>query len=82
MELPEKYPTYQPGDKFFHKDDPTYKIKIIHVCKKAYDFTSNSIQQYYCIIHTNNDFFPPSDISAISLNKYYIKHHENRAKLP
>ena len=82
MELPNDNTTYQVGDIFCHKNEPTYKIQIVHVGEKEYDFTSNSIQQFYSIIHTNNNNIPPSDISAIALNKYYTKHYENKARIP
>jgi hypothetical protein len=74
--------TYNVGDTFCHKDDPSYKIKIIHVGENEYDYTSNSIQKSYCIIRTNNNFTPPIYISAVALNKYYTLFRENRAKIP
>lgn len=74
--------TYKVGDIFYYKNGLIQIIQIIHVDEKAYDYTTNTIQQFYTIKYTQNDNVPPTRMSHDALCEYYIRLNETRSKKP
>lgn len=73
---------YKVGDTFYHKNGTLYTIQIIHVGEKAYDYTTNTIQQFYTVIHLTKKDIPPFPMTHDALCEYYIRLNETRSKKP
>ena len=74
--------TYKVGDTFYYKNGLIQIIQIIHVGEKAYDYTTNTIQQSYTVIHLTQNDIPPFPMTHEALCEYYIRLNETRSKKP
>jgi hypothetical protein len=67
-----KLQKYKIGDIIQHKEDETFKRKIICIFDNFYDETGYSTEIYYqTIIIENNNIPPPTPIKESSIYEYY-----------
>ena len=67
-----KLQKYKIGDIIQHKEDETFKRKIIYIIMDYfYDETGHSEEIYYQTIIIENNNIPPTPIKESSIDKYY-----------
>ena len=66
-----KLQKYKIGDMIQHKEDETFKRKIIYIIDHFYDETGYSAEIYYQTIIIGNNNIHPTLINECSIDKYY-----------
>jgi len=66
-----KLQKYKIDDIIQHKEDETFKRKIIYIIDYFYDETGYSAEKYYQTIIIGNNNIPPTPIKESSIDKYY-----------